>query len=102
MIDGPPPPVVSTALDAESLTRLAARLKEYQALLDGAVSTSADTIRTLGSELNEAAREESTLPPLEPGLHLYRDVVLGVVSSVGAATRAQRNASEQAAEKDNA
>ncbi len=62
-----------------------------QGLLDSAAQLDADLLgvaEQLHITVTEAASE---LPPLEPGLHLYRDVALGVVASAGPALRARRS-----------
>ena len=77
MLDGPPPPIVSTTLDARALRRVATALASVQSYLDGAVQASAmmDVIAPI------AALDDQNLPPIEPGFYLYQDVVLGVVNS---------------------
>ncbi|MFW5942095.1 MAG: hypothetical protein ACOC9X_02065 [bacterium] len=78
MLDGPPPPIVPTTLDARSLSRLAGLLRAIQQQLDGERS-SEGAGRTAG---DDSVVDDDNLPPLEPGLYLYQDVVLGIVASV--------------------
>lgn len=78
MLDGPPPPVVPTTLDARSLSRIAGLLNNIQQHLDGNMGEDGRG-RTAGAD---AVVDDDNLPPLEPGLYLYQDVVLGIVVSV--------------------
>jgi hypothetical protein len=87
MVDGTPPPILPTALDAGALARMAASLRALGTHLDGAVGASSAfaDVEVVGGASVEP------LPPLDAGLHLYADVVLGIVRSatpfVVAATR---------------
>lgn len=83
MLDGPPPEIVPTALDAAALARLAAALRRLRAHLDGAAEADLPAAVVASSALPEA-----DLPPIEPGMYLYEDVVLGVVLSALPAFRA--------------
>lgn len=78
MLDGPPPPIVPTTLDARSLSRLARLLRAIQQQLDGERSREGAG-RIAG---DDSVVDDDNLPPLEPGLYLYQDVVLGIVVSV--------------------
>ena len=78
MVDGPPPPIVPTTLDARALGRVAALLNQIQQHLDGAIGTDGQG-RSAG--LGQVV-DDDNLPPLEPGLFLYQDVVLGIVVGV--------------------
>ena len=90
MVDGPPPPALPTVLQPENWQRLDNLLAALRALVDAAQPApgpagSARPTGPLGTSLPESVsamvarfRSDDELPPLEPGLHLYRDVVLGV------------------------
>jgi hypothetical protein len=89
MVDGPPPPVLPSLLDPSAWQRLAGRLDALRAVVDSAVDGLADGLADAAEQLRDgvhAATED--LPPLEPGLYLYQDVVLGLVASAAAARRA--------------
>jgi hypothetical protein len=77
MLNGSPPPIVSTTLDARALRRAAAALTNIQSYLDGAVQAIpvAEVIASV------VVIDDQNLPPIEPGFYLYQDVVLGIVSS---------------------
>ena len=75
MLDGPPPPLIATVLDAAALSRLANALDQVKASLDGA--TEPASFRISGSASLTIPSEH--LPELESGMFLYEDVVLGVV-----------------------
>jgi hypothetical protein len=82
MVDGPPPPLLSTALGSRSLRRFAAALTAARALMDDDMAAALEGAQTTFGRLRaEIGHTQEALPPLEPGLHLYRDVVLGVVVS---------------------
>lgn len=92
MVDGPPPPALPTVLQPESWQRLDDLLASLRALVDVAQpapgSAGAATGGATGAALPLSVsamvarfRSDDDLPPLEPGLHLYRDVVLGVWGS---------------------
>lgn len=93
MVDGPAPPVLPTTLDAVAWQRIAERLREFRGLLDGAAEKMVHMPGGLLEEVSVTSGAE-TLPPLEPGLHLYRDVVLGAVVSVGPVLLARRAGQE--------
>ena len=88
MVDGPPPPALPTVLQPENWERLDNLLASVRALVDAAHPTSgasapadAPGISSLVpsvSAMVDRFTSDADLPPLEPGLHLYRDVVLGV------------------------
>ncbi|MGH2537018.1 MAG: hypothetical protein ACRDHL_06470 [Candidatus Promineifilaceae bacterium] len=91
MLEGPPPPLVPTALDAQSLQRLSGLLDAIRRHLDGQSAGAAPAAPLDGFSFSAdgaglPAGEE--LPPLEPGLFLYQDVVLGLVYSILAAPQA--------------
>ena len=107
MVDGPPPPPLPGVLQPDSWQRVDDLLAQVRALVDTAQTASP------GSEDSGAPGEpgprspglaaavarfssDSDLPPLEPGLHLYRDVVLGVwatATPVGVEARADERTS---------
>lgn len=90
MVDGPPPPLMPTALDAAAWQRVAERISGIQGLFDGGTGTVGGSARRIADEFNVAMSVAAQdLPLLEPGLHLYRDVVLGLVASAGPALRAE-------------
>ncbi len=77
MLDGEPPPLAPTTLDGPALQRMAGLLDTFRAHLDGGqpiVVPEVDTILPLA--------EDEDLPPLEPSLYLYHEVVLGILCSV--------------------
>lgn len=80
MIDGPAPEIVPATLDSATLFRLAGFLQSLQRHLDGAVGLDAK----IEVEPTAPSGTAEELPPLEPGFHLYQDVVLGVLQSVAA------------------
>ena len=92
MVDGPAPPPLTTVLQAENWQRLDDLLASIRALLDGLP----DETHVGGwmsfrpppgvsvSLVSQGRPADQALPALEPGLHLYRDVVLGIWSSLDA------------------
>lgn len=98
MVDGPPPPALPTVLQPENWQRLDDLLGAVRALVDAAQpgperATAGDDAAGGGAASAGPLRmslpvsvsamvarfgSDDELPPLEPGLHLYRDVVLGV------------------------
>ena len=88
MVDGPPPPALPTVLQPENWQRLDDLLASVRALVDAAQpapgrSSPAGAAGIPGlvpsvSAMVDRFTSDADLPPLEPGLHLYRDVVLGV------------------------
>ena len=89
MLDGPPPPVLTTALDARSLRRLASLLNTIRTYVDGRTSQETEEAATpleafdeqLRAEISSLVVDDSQLPPLEAGFYLYRDVILGLYAS---------------------
>jgi hypothetical protein len=77
MLDGPPPEILPTTLDAGSLQRLAAALRGVKRSLAG----EGPVEETIGVAI-EAGFANADLPPLEAGFYLYQDVVLGIWASV--------------------
>jgi hypothetical protein len=77
MLDGPPPPIVPNTLDERSLSRVTDLLVAVQQHFDGSLDGGGQP-RTAA----QALVDDDDLPPLEPGLYLYQDVVLGIVVSV--------------------
>lgn len=88
MLDGAPPPVVPTVLDASALSRIERLLGRVKGLVDGAADAPRNIVDSL--DVHELATEDTELPELEPGFYLYRDVVLGAIVSVGPRLEAQR------------
>jgi hypothetical protein len=82
MLDGPPPPLVPTALDGPALKRITELLNEFRQHLDGALP---DVVPEIVPATNEQPALEATLdsdlPPLEASLYLYQEVVLGILCS---------------------
>lgn len=89
MVDGPPPPLVPTVLDASALLRLAELLQRVRSAIDGAEPAAPDTAGWLRIEAAADPQRDEALPPLEPGLYLYPDVVLGVLATVAASLPAR-------------
>lgn len=82
MADGPPPPLLPAALDARSLDRLASFLRRIQVSLDSDVPASPAPAETAATPPDGAAKGPELLPELEPGFHLFQDVVLGLIASM--------------------
>ena len=87
MVDGPPPKPLPSVLQPESWQRLDDLLAQVRVLLDTAQAPpghggpgAPDAAPRVPGLAATVARfsADAQLPPLEPGLHLYRDVVLGV------------------------
>lgn len=83
MVDGPPPPPLDTVLAADAWRELGGLLNRVRALVDGALDTAAPL-----PDVSWVLEGDDDLPPLEPGTHLYRDVVLGIVASSPPVSRA--------------
>lgn len=87
MVDGEPPPVIPTVLDATALARFSKLLGQLQGVLDGAAAGPVRQMQHVEVEGAEAgggggAESAEDLPELEQGFHLYRDVVLGVFTAI--------------------
>ncbi len=90
MLDGPPPPVLTTVLDARALKRLASLLNTLQAYLDGNQSQRTEGAaapmdlfgQLLQVEISSLVVDDRQLPPLEAGFYLYQDVVSGLYASL--------------------
>lgn len=78
MLDGPAPSLVPTALDPRALQRLAGLLDQVRLHLDGEASV---TPVVSPADITLDSDDLDSLPPLEPSLYLYQDVVLGVLCS---------------------
>jgi hypothetical protein len=76
MVDGPPPPLLPGVLTSENWGQLEDLVAKVRALLQ-TVQGSDPTAEAARTGLL-AQLDDSSLPALEPGLHLYRDVVLGI------------------------
>ena len=84
MLDGPTPPVLTSALDVRALKRLASLLNTIQATLDGSQAAAAPPDlfgQLLQVEITSLIVDDRQLPPLEAGFYLYQDVVLGLYTS---------------------
>ncbi len=97
MVDGPPPAPLATVLRPENWERLDALLGGIRRLMDAAADdaeastpstptgpTDSGGIQFSVAALTGARASDANLPALEPGLHLYRDVVLGIWASTNA------------------
>lgn len=92
MVDGEPPAVIPTVLDATALARFSKLLTQLQGVLDGAAAGPVPQMHHVEVEAGEAgdawdggaegAEGVEDLPELEQGFHLYRDVVLGVFTAI--------------------
>lgn len=86
MVDGEPPPVIPTVLDATALARFSKLLGQLQGALDGAAAGPVPPMQHVEPQAGEACGEGAAvpedLPELEQGFHLYRDVVLGVFTAI--------------------
>ena len=92
MIEGPPPALHPTALAATALQRLSALLRKVASHLDGSVAAS----EPMPMPLSVSATVDENLPALEPGYHLYSDLVLGILqSAVPLVQAARQNAAPQ-------
>ncbi len=95
MVDGPPPAILPSLLDAAAWQRVAGRLRELQVFVDSAMERLAEDVAGVAEQLHVTVTASAEdLPPLEPGLHLYQDVVLGLVASAAPALRARRQLRE--------
>jgi hypothetical protein len=83
MLDGRPPPVLATTLDGQALLRLAEWLNGVQGRLDGGVGQWDASMFEVTSASVVAG--DADLPPLEGGMYLYPNVVLGIVVSAAPA-----------------
>lgn len=89
MTDGPPPPDFAGPLDDLSLQRVVQLLRLLASQLDGTLPAWDEEAAGVAASVSDApsVSEASSmpphreLPPLEPGFHLYQDVVLGVLIS---------------------
>jgi hypothetical protein len=79
MLDGKPPTLLPTVLDATALGRLSQFLDQVKGHLEGAQSLPEQAMML---EVPSTTHPTEPPPPLEGGFYLYQDVVLGVLSSV--------------------
>lgn len=82
MVDGPPPPPLNGLLTSANWAQIENLLTKIRALIhtvQGAGSPDEVTAEQFVAQL-----DDTHLPALEPGLHLYRDVVLGIWASAAA------------------
>lgn len=106
MADGPAPPILPTAFDGVAWERLRAQLGELKSMFDGAASTTSTAgeaggaepagpqlLAGIGAGPGTSALWTGALPPLEPGLYLYRDVAVGALVSAGPFLQARRASS---------
>ncbi len=82
MVDGPPPAAFPDALDAVALGRMVRLVRLVAFQLDGSLTEWEPTVPVLNPLAPPVPPGE--LPPLEPGFHLYQDVVLGVLLTFAA------------------
>lgn len=75
MLDGPPPEILPAALDGEALSRLARFFDGVRDHLEGSASN-------MPMNPTAMAGPAENLPPLEGGIYLYEDVVLGILESM--------------------
>ncbi len=75
MLDGPPPEILPAALDGAALSRLARFFNGVRDHLEGSGN---------GVPMNATVLTEpmGNLPPMEGGIYLYEDVVLGILESM--------------------
>lgn len=89
MLDGLPPPVLTTTADERAFKRLASLLNVIKSYLDGSLSQQTEKGATpedllsqlLKVEISGLIVDDSQLPPLEAGVYLYNDVILGLYVS---------------------
>ena len=81
MLDGPSPPILPTVFDERALTQLSHLLHSVRRGLDGSILEEVETVLSppVGGHPDE------NLPPIEPSLFLYQDVILGSIFSIVAA-----------------
>ena len=77
LIDGPPPMLVPTTLDAATLSRLAAIFEQVRLHFDSATKQ-----QGVGIQISNSLATDQDLPDVEPGMYLSEDVVLGIIQSV--------------------
>jgi len=82
MVDGPPPPLFDGELDGIALRRLVRIVKQLAAQIDPTVVVPNEPVAPRGRDAH-SGNADIELPAIEPGLHLYRDVVLGLLTSAG-------------------
>lgn len=79
MLDGDPPPVLDSVLDAAALQRVSSLFDRFAAHLDGSHALAPETWRTV---MPAVLAVDETLPSLSGGLYLYRDCVPGALMSI--------------------
>lgn len=82
MIDGEPPGVMPSALNAAALAQLAFFLNQLKSAVDGNASAAAAPRPEIPADV-VIGPTDSDLPPLEAGYYLYEDVVLGALVTSG-------------------
>jgi hypothetical protein len=83
MVDGDPPPILSSALDGTAVVRLGGILRRLAAAVDGSIAAGGATLPEGANVDIGAPVDADELPPLEAGYYLYDDVVLGAVATAG-------------------
>lgn len=78
MLDGPPPSIVPTTLDAASMKRLAKLIDGLREYIDGSEPA---VVAEINETLVAPLPTDADLPLLEPSLYLYQELVLGVLCS---------------------
>jgi hypothetical protein len=89
MLDGPPPPVLTTVLDTRAIKQLTSLFNMIKSHFDGSQSPNAGQAESAGNlfgqhlhvEISNLIVDDRQLPPLESGFYLYQDVVLGIYAS---------------------
>jgi hypothetical protein len=81
MLDGPAPPILPAVFDGRALSHLSHLLHAVRRGLDGSI------LEEMESVLSPPAGgfPDENLPPIEPSLYLYQDVILGSIFSIAAA-----------------
>jgi len=87
MLDGPPPPIVPTTLDAASMKRLAKLIEGFRIYIDGSEPA---VVAEIDDSLVAESPTDANLPPLEASLYLYQELVLGVICSARSLLRPQQ------------
>jgi hypothetical protein len=89
MVDGSAPPLLPGAFGSRGWSKLTHWLGRLQAAVDIEFEPGSTPLRFADEVEEELTASVGELPPLQPGLHLYRDVALGLFASAStAASRA--------------
>jgi hypothetical protein len=81
MLDGPAPPILPTVFDERALAHLSHLLHSVRRGLDGSILEEMESVLSPPAD----GLPDENLPPIEPSLYLYQDVILGSIFSVVAA-----------------